>query len=202
MTGLARHDDCLGSKPIRGVIREVRLSKTVVTATGALVFAALFASGCGGGASSTVTEARTTTVYLPSGGSASGGSAANTGVNSGSSEAPAGKSIEIQMGDFFFKPSDASAAAGSVKISAPNVGATTHELVLVRTDLDPAKLPTLANGEVDEEKLDSPGEIPDVAPGSTPTTTVDLKPGKYAVICNLPGHYAQGMYGSLTVSGG
>ena len=158
----------------------MRLSKTIVTAgTAAILSAALLASGCGGG-----------------------GSGADTGGGSGGSDATVGKSIEIQMGDFFFKPSDATATAGSVKISAPNVGATTHELVLARTDLDPANLPTLANGEVDEEKLDSPGEIPDVAAGSTATTTVDLKPGKYAVICNLPGHYAQGMYGSLTVSGG
>ena len=28
--------------------------------------------------------------------------------------------------------------------------------------------------------------------------TVDLTPGKYAMICNLPGHYQRGMYGSLT----
>ena len=160
--------------------REMRLSKTIVTAgTAAILSAALLASGCGGG-----------------------GTAADTGGGSGGPDAAAGKSIEIQMGDFFFKPSDATAAAGSVTISASNVGATTHELVLARTDLEPAKLPTLGNGEVDEEKLDSPGEIPDVAAGSTGTTKVDLKPGSYALVCNLPGHYAQGMYGSLTVSGG
>jgi uncharacterized cupredoxin-like copper-binding protein len=89
-----------------------------------------------------------------------------------------------------------------VKISAPNIGGTTHELVVLKTDLDPANLPTLPSGEVDEEALHSPGEIPDVAAGATAATTVDLKPGKYAIICNLPGHYAQGMYGSLTVTGG
>jgi uncharacterized cupredoxin-like copper-binding protein len=177
----------------------MRLSKAGVAATGAFVFASLLALGCGAGDSSTVTESQTTTVFLPSEGSSPGGTAGETGGGSGGT---AGNAIEIQMGEFFFKPTDATAAAGSVKISAPNVGATTHELVLVRTDLDPANLPTLANGEVDEEALESPGEIPDVAAGSTATTTVDLKPGKYAVICNLPGHYGQGMYGSLTVSGG
>ena len=168
-------------------------------AAGVFALTALVVGGCGSGDTSTVTESQTTTLFVPVDGATAGEQAA--GGPSGAS-APAGKSIEIQMGDYFFKPSDATAAAGSVKVSAPNTGATTHELVLVRTDLDPAKLPTLANGEVDEESLQSPGEIPDVAAGSTASTTVDLKPGKYAVICNLPGHYAQGMYGSLTVSGG
>jgi uncharacterized cupredoxin-like copper-binding protein len=70
--------------------------------------------------------------------------------------------------------------------------------------MNPAKLPTEANGDVDEEKLDETaeeaGEIADVEPGDTKSEEFDLKPGKYVMFCNIPGHYAQGMYGTLTVT--
>ena len=42
-------------------------------------------------------------------------------------------------------------------------------------------------------------EVEDVTPGSQAELTVDLATGTYAVICNLPGHYAQGMHATLTV---
>jgi uncharacterized cupredoxin-like copper-binding protein len=86
-----------------------------------------------------------------------------------------------------------------VTIRAPNNGQLPHELVLARTNADPSKLPTTSNGLVDEAKLHSPGEIADVAPGATNETTLKLTPGKYVMFCNLPGHYAQGMYGGLIV---
>jgi uncharacterized cupredoxin-like copper-binding protein len=118
--------------------------------------------------------------------------------------APQGGGVEIKMGDYFFDPKDAKAKSGSATIDAPNEGKVEHELVLFKTNLDPAKLPTASDGSVDEEKLDKEaeeiGEIPDVEPGETGSGTFDLTPGKYAMFCNLPGHYAQGMYGSLTVS--
>jgi hypothetical protein len=65
-------------------------------------------------------------------------------------------------------------------------------------------VPTVADGGIDEEKLDEQareiGEIPDVEAGETKEATFDLTPGKYVMFCNLPGHYAQGMYGSITVT--
>ena len=107
------------------------------------------------------------------------------------------------MGEFFFKPSDATATAGATTIEAPNEGSVEHELVVFKTNMDPAKLPTEANGEVNEEKMDkiaeSAGEIPDVEAGDTKSAQFKLTPGKYVMFCNLPGHYAAGMYGTLTV---
>jgi uncharacterized cupredoxin-like copper-binding protein len=35
--------------------------------------------------------------------------------------------------------------------------------------------------------------------GATKALSLTLKPGHYAIICNLPGHYAGGMYTDLTV---
>ena len=108
------------------------------------------------------------------------------------------------MGEFYFDPKNATAKAGPTTIEAPNIGKTEHELVLFKSDMNPAKLPTEANGEVDEEKMDKVaeevGEIPDVEAGKTKSEEFELTPGKYVMFCNLPGHYAARMYGTLTVT--
>ena len=108
----------------------------------------------------------------------------------------ASAAISVHMTEFAFDPQDATAKAGKVTISAPNDGKVVHELVVLRTDADPAKLPMEGN-EVDEST--SVGEIPDVEAGATKSVTLDLKPGKYVMVCALPGHYQSGMHGSLTV---
>jgi uncharacterized cupredoxin-like copper-binding protein len=108
----------------------------------------------------------------------------------------ASRALTIRMTEFAFDPKDATAKAGRVTITAPNDGRVVHELVLLRTDEDPATLPKKGD-EVDEST--SVGEIADVEPGSTKKATFKLAPGTYAMVCALPGHYEGGMYGSLTV---
>jgi len=116
--------------------------------------------------------------------------------------AAGGKALQITMSDDFFTPKDATAKAGSVTISAPNTGHLVHELVLAKTEADPSKLPTTSDGSVDEAKLESAGqdagEIADVTPGGTKKGAFKLTPGKYVMFCNVPGHYAAGMYGTIT----
>ncbi len=119
-----------------------------------------------------------------------------------SASASDGKALQITMSDDFFTPKDASAKAGSVTISTPNTGQLVHEMVLAKTEADPSKLPTTPDGSVDEAKLESAGqdagEIADVAPGGTKKGTFKLAPGRYVMFCNVPGHYAAGMYGTIT----
>ena len=43
------------------------------------------------------------------------------------------------------------------------------------------------------------GEVSETPPGKTGTTKLDLVPGDYVMFCNVPGHYAAGMYGRLNV---
>jgi uncharacterized cupredoxin-like copper-binding protein len=107
-----------------------------------------------------------------------------------------GPAVTVRMSEFAFDPQDAVAKAGKVKITAPNDGKSTHELVVLRTNADPAKLP-MKGGEVDEST--SVGEIADVEAGKTKSTTLDLAAGRYVMVCALPGHYQSGMYGTLTV---
>lgn len=160
--------------------------KFLLMALGALAILALgaVASGCGSSDDSASTSAE---------------SAESSEATSTTAPAAGGETLSIKMDEYKFIPADATAKAGSVTIDAENVGNMPHELVLAKSDLDPAKLPTTSNGEVDEEALDVIGEAPDVAPGDTGSFSADLEPGSYVMICNLPGHYAAGMYGTLTV---
>ncbi|MBN3820775.1 hypothetical protein G3N57_31365 [Paraburkholderia sp. Se-20369] len=74
-----------------------------------------------------------------------------------------------------------------------------HELVVLKTNLADGALP-VRKGEVLEERLHKIGEVEDVASGRHKRVTLTLAPGRYAVICNKPGHYAAGMHATLVVS--
>ena len=140
----------------------------------------LLGVGCGGGSKDKSSSATTSTQQ---------GGATATNVNN----------VTIKMGEYFFKPKDVAVSAGKVVITAPNTGKVEHELVLLKTAVDPAKLKTEKDGEVNEDAYSGPGEIPDVEAGETGKTTLNLEPGEYAMICNVPGHYKAGMYGRVTV---
>ena len=148
------------------------MSKLLAAAT-----IALFAAGCGGSSNDKASSSSTSTP-----------ASAPAAVAKGT--------VTVSMSEFAFSPKDVVVKAGKVTISAPNQGSVPHELVLLKTDADPAKLPQ-KDGEVDESA--SVGEIADVAAGATKSHTFTLAPGHYAMVCNLPGHYSSGMYGSLTV---
>jgi uncharacterized cupredoxin-like copper-binding protein len=57
------------------------------------------------------------------------------------------------------------------------------------------------NGSVGEASADcGTGAGEGIAPGHASWVTLALKPGRYEVLCNLPGHYAAGMYSELDVT--
>jgi hypothetical protein len=43
-------------------------------------------------------------------------------------------------------------------------------------------------------------EVENLLPGSRSSLTVNVGPGTYLVMCNLPGHYEAGMWAYLTVT--
>ena len=53
---------------------------------------------------------------------------------------------------------------------------------------------------VDKDKAGDKGEVSELDPGKSDTLTVDLTPGKYLLICNVPGHYGAGMWTEFTVN--
>jgi uncharacterized cupredoxin-like copper-binding protein len=98
--------------------------------------------------------------------------------------------------------------AGPVSFVATNVGSVNHEFVI---------LPLPANQIVGTRTIQSDGTVDEtgslgeasnscgtgsgdgMAPGASSWVTVTLAPGRYELVCNLPGHYAAGMYTQLTV---
>ena len=110
-------------------------------------------------------------------------------------------SVNASEKEFTISLAQDTVKAGSQKFSVTNAGTTTHEFVIFKTDLDPAKLPTTPDTKVDEEGqgVQHVDEIGDIPVGATKTLSVKLQPGHYVVICNLVGHYAQGMHVPLTV---
>jgi uncharacterized cupredoxin-like copper-binding protein len=113
-----------------------------------------------------------------------------------------GGGIEVTLADFTITPAETSGAAGELTFDDTNDAEQTHEFVVFKTDLAPDALPTDDEGLVDEagEGVELIDEIEDVTGGSTQSLTVNLDAGNYVFICNLPGHYAQGMHASFSVS--
>ena len=110
--------------------------------------------------------------------------------------------VGVTLADFTITADPDSASAGEVTFDVTNDAEQTHEFVVFRTDLAPDQLPTGEGGDVDEagEGVELVDEIEDIEGGSTQSLTVNLDTGSYVLICNLPGHYAQGMYTGFTVS--
>jgi len=104
--------------------------------------------------------------------------------------------------DYSITLDESSAPAGEVTFDVTNEAEQPHEFVVFKTDLAEDALPVDADGNVDEEGdgVELVDELEDIAPGDNPSLTVTLDAASYVVICNLPGHYKQGMHTSFTVS--
>jgi len=92
--------------------------------------------------------------------------------------------------------------AGDVTFHVKNVSKETiHEMIVVFLTDPGAPLPYIEDqNRVDEEKVIDKGEVSELDPGKSGSLTLNLAPGTYLLICNVPGHYAAGMWTELTVS--
>ena len=98
--------------------------------------------------------------------------------------------------------------SGTVTIVATNDGSITHELVVLPLAESQAagRRPISSENEIDESDslgeasaTCAAGEGTGITAGAAGWVTLTLAPGRYEVVCNLPGHYAAGMYRELTV---
>jgi uncharacterized cupredoxin-like copper-binding protein len=106
--------------------------------------------------------------------------------------------VGITLKDFSLTADPASFASGDVTFAISNEGPSAHEFVIIRSGDEPEQLP-VENGLVPEDQVDLVDEAEDIAPGTSTTLTVNLEPGTYVLVCNLPAHYEQGMHAAFTV---
>jgi uncharacterized cupredoxin-like copper-binding protein len=77
---------------------------------------------------------------------------------------------------------------------------TIHEMIVAKVKDIKKPLPYIANEErVDEDKEGDLGEVSELDPGKSGALRLELKPGTYILYCNVPGHYAAGMWTIFTV---
>lgn len=103
----------------------------------------------------------------------------------------------------------AAVPTGSVSFVASNFGNIDHELVILPLGdhqgagmrpigADSRIVEAASLGEASASGRAGAGD--GIRPGSSGWVTVPLAPGRYELVCNLPGHYGAGMSTELTVS--
>lgn len=113
-----------------------------------------------------------------------------------SAQAPDG-AIDVELAEWKVEPATATAGAGTVTFNARNVGEVPHELEVISTDTPAGDFPVESGrAEVEGEEV---GEVEGITVGQSKPLEVELEPGHYALICNLPGHYEPGMYADFEV---
>jgi uncharacterized cupredoxin-like copper-binding protein len=92
--------------------------------------------------------------------------------------------------------------AGTVSFRIRNQGPTSHQVLFVRTDRAPDKLPLQRDGltvNEDASGIELVDEVGGLDIDDHRTLVLGLAPGHYVLYCNLEGHYLGGMYAALTV---
>ena len=120
----------------------------------------------------------------------------------GGPSAPHGPSLDVTIRDFRITASSSTVPAGQVALLVHDKGPSTHELVVVRTDLPAAQLPLRPDGllvDEDSPQLHSVDELSELDVGDRARLVLNLSPGRYVLFCNLEGHYLGGMHALLQV---
>lgn len=134
------------------------------------------------------------------------------GMNGGPMMGPQGpwpNSPGMGMGMMRLTITPASVPAGQVSLRVADTGWLAHEVVVMPLGQgqNPGQRPVGANWEVNETgslgeaaQTCGAGEGDGIAPGTMGWTSLTLSPGRYELLCNLPGHYGSGMYTELDVT--
>jgi uncharacterized cupredoxin-like copper-binding protein len=94
------------------------------------------------------------------------------------------------------------AKAGEVIFAIANFGTIAHEFIVVKTDFMPGEIPLGDNNRFDEEGegVEAVDEIAEFEVDTSHVLKVNLEPGAYQLLCNIAGHYQNGMYAAFEVT--
>jgi plastocyanin len=154
--------------------------KKALAAALVLVIASLGLVACGGGSSSTSSEATSAESTEAAGGEAEaeGGKEEAEGGSAGSASEVA---VEADpSGELAFTKDELTAKAGEVTVDFTNQASIPH------------------NVAIESENGEQLGET-EVVSGGSDSTVVDLPKGTYTYYCTIPGHRQAGMEGTLVV---
>lgn len=116
----------------------------------------------------------------------------------GSQQGGDGQVVRVKERDFKIK-APSQIAAGPVSFEVDNLGPIRHELVVAHEIKSGP--PIDADGiDVDEEGLEHAAvdELGPQEPG-VHTLRLNLRPGRYVLLCNMSGHYKGGMHTEVVV---
>ena len=121
-----------------------------------------------------------------------------------------GGDVELTLVEWSVATDVDSLPEGPIKFDIENGGEREHELLLVRSDIPGAELPTKDDGSVDEGAggVDVKYDIDDLEAGDKTSRSYALAPGNYVLLCNIveeidgieTSHYAQGMWTEFTIT--
>jgi uncharacterized cupredoxin-like copper-binding protein len=132
-----------------------------------------------------------------------GGAATATSVPKVNSTSGGTTTVEASLSEFRIGLSQQTVPSGKVTFIVTNKGTMAHQFVILQTDLPDAGLPI--DPSTSTVKEDAPGVVlvdqeAAIPAGESAQVSVDLKAGKYVIICNIAGHYTLGMHRALTVT--
>ena len=105
--------------------------------------------------------------------------------------------VAIVVKEWSIAASTKSITAGKVTFVVRNAGKMKHEFVVMRSNRHHHLLQMVGQ---QASEVGVKGEIEEFAAGRTKRLTLTLAPGKYVLLCNLPGHYKRGQFISFVVT--
>ena len=161
-----------------------RNQRRTIGAAAAVLVAATALAACGS-SSSTDTTAST--------------AAMNTATTAATSmdDSSASTKVAVVLNEMNVMAMPGEAKAGDVTFDVKNEGAAEHNMVVIKTDKMAADLSQSGAQASEAGKV---GAVAELAAGQSKKLTLNLAAGHYVLICNVPGHYAAGMYQDFTVN--
>src|SRR4051794_19511025 len=123
------------------------------------------------------------------------GNAQNTRQSTNAAQSIPPGNVTVTEDEWVVRTVPGSVTSGPVRFNVANKGDREHELVILRTSKPAADL---GQGREAAEP-GNVGEIQEIKATEAASKTLRLRPGHYALICNLPGHYKAGMHTDLQV---